>query len=284
MAFAPPLYIDTTTATAPRSRWGLIDAADEVVPEDKRFVNGIQFHTNCRMNAAINAADCGDAFEFDLGETGDGRPTATVAPIRTYAGFTCRSVGLSQADILREAEQALVYSAPVLLERYLWTPAAAPVAGEPDQLHLMGPDTVILGGPAAVGLVAGVRLLEDYLAGEYGRRGVIHAPAGVSADLGAAQQVRWDSSDGGKPVTTRGTRWSWGAYPYTDPEGAPAAANTAWLVATGAVSLRQTAARVFGDYQQVLDRATNEVFAIATKTYVVAWECVTAAVLVNLST
>lgn len=279
MAFAPPLYIDTRT-TAPRSRWGIIDAADEVVPEDSRFVNGIEHHTNCRMNAALNAADCGDAFTFDLGPDGDGRPSTTVAPIRVYAGFTCRSVGLSQAEVTREAEQALANSAPVVLEQYLWTPAAAPVAGEPDQLHLMGPDTVVLGGGTAVGFVKGVRLLEDYLATEYGRAGVIHAPAGTSADAAAAQQVRWDS---GKPVTTRGTRWSWGAYPYADPEGVAAADNTAWMVATGAVTLRQTAARVFGDYAEVLDRATNEVFAIATKTYVVDWECVTAAVLVNLS-
>ncbi len=279
MAFAPPLYIDTRT-TAPRSRWGIIDAADEVVPENTRFINGIQYPTQCRMNAALNSADCGDAFTYELGPDGDGRPVETVAPIRVYAGFTCRTVGLTPEDINREAEQALTNSGPVVLEQFLWTPAAAPVAGEPDQLHLMGPDTVILGGGTAVGFVHGVRLLEDYLAGEYGRTGVIHAPAGTSADAASHQQVRWDA---GKPVTTRGTRWSWGAYPYADPEGVAAAANTAWMVATGAVSLRQTAGRVLGDYAQQLDRSTNEVFAIATKTYVVAWECVTAAVLVNLT-
>lgn len=279
MSYAPPLLIDIRT-TAPRSRYGIIDAADEVVPEGARFVNGIEFHTNCRMNAALNTQDCGDAFEFEPGVDGDGRPVESVAPIRMYAGFTCRSVGLPQEDINREAEQALTNSAPVALERFLWTPAAAPVVGEPDQLHLMGPDTVILGGGTAKSFTGGVRLLEDYLAGEYGRVGVIHAPAGTSADAGLNQQLKWEA---GKPLTQKGTRWSWGAYPYADPEGDAAAAGTAWMVATGAVSLRQTAARVIGDYQQVLNRSTNEVFAIATKTYVVAWECVTAAVLVNLA-
>lgn len=276
--FAPPLLIDTRTS-APRSRYGIIDAADEVVPEDRRFVNGIEYQPSCRMNAALNAADCGEAFTFELGPDGDGRPTDTVAPVRVYAGFTCRSVGLSQDDINREAEAALTFSGPVALEQFLWSPAAAPVAGEPDQLHLMGPDTVILGGGTAVGFVHGLRLLEDYLGEQYGRTGVIHAAGGISADAAYNQQVRWES---GKPLTTKGSRWCWGAYPYTDPEGDPVAANTAWLVGTGAMTLRQTPARVFGEYEQVLDRATNEVFAIATKTYVVAWECVTAAVLVNL--
>lgn len=280
MAFAPPLYIDTRTAAA-RSRFGLFDAADEVIPEDAgRFGNGIEYATACNINAALNPQACGEEFEYALTE---GRPTATVAPIRVYAGFSCKAVGIDDATRVAEATQALNIGAPIVLERHLWTPAAAPVAGEPDELHLMGSDTVVLGGGTAVGFVAGVRLLEDYLSGEYGRQGVIHAPAGVSADAAYTQQVRWDN---GKPVTVRGTRWAFGAYPYADPEGEAAAADTAWLVATGAVTLRQSpgAPRILGEYSESFDRSTNEVFAIATKTYVVAWECVTAAVLVNLTT
>lgn len=276
MAYAPPLYIDTRTA-APRSRYGLLDAADEVVPEDTRFINGLEFQPACRVDVKLSAQDCGESFTYNLDDS-NGIATDTVAPIRVYGGFTCRSVGLTQADIDRRAEEALAAGGPVALEKFLWTPAVAPVAGEPDQLHLMGPDTVVLAG-AAVSFVKGIRLLEDYLATEYGRVGVLHAPAGVSADAALAQQVRWES---GKPVTTRGTRWSFGAYPYADPDGDPATANTAWIVATGAVTLRQTPARRITQYEQVLDRSTNEIFAIATKTYVVLWECVTAAVQVTL--
>ena len=275
MAFAPPLYVDTRTAS--RSRWGLIDAADEVLPEDGKFINGIWWYPDCLMNASVDARDCGDPAAFDLA---DGRPAVDAAPIHMYAGFVCRSVGMSEQEMGAAADKALQFSGPTALEAYLWSPPDTPAPDGPDQLRLMGPDTVILGGGTAVGFVAGVRLLEDYLATEYGRVGVIHAPAGTSADAGYTQQVRWENS---KPVTQRGTRWSWGAYPYADPEGAAAAAGTAWMVATGAVTLRQTAARTVSDFALTLDRSTNEVFALATKSYVVTWECVTAAVLVNLT-
>lgn len=279
MAYAPPLYVDTRTA--PRSRWGLLDAADEVVPENPRFINGVEWQPNCLFNASVNAADCGDPVTFGFGPGGNGIPTTDAAPIHMYAGFICRSVGLSDDEVTARAESALARSGPTALEAYLWTPPDTPAPEGPAQLRLMGPDTVIVGdGVTPVSVVAGVRLLEDYLSTEYGGVGVIHAPAGVSADAGYAQQVRWENS---KPVTQKGTRWSWGAYGYTGPEGAAAAAGTAWMVATGAVTLRQTPAARVGDYAESLDRTTNEIFALATKTYVVTWECVTAAVLVNLT-
>ncbi|HEY9414218.1 MAG TPA: hypothetical protein VIQ30_05630 [Pseudonocardia sp.] len=276
---APPLYIDLRTP-APRSRYGLLDAADPVVPEDPKFVNGIEFEPLCLMNASVDPADCGPSEEYEFT---DGRTLNTAAPIHIYAGFKCRAPGLTSEVLRREADAAMTFSGPTALEAYLWTPppAADPDPAAPQAMRLMSPDTVVLGGGTAVGLTKGLRLLEDYLTREYGRVGVIHAPAGVSTDAADRQQVRWES---GRPVTTLGTRWSFGAYPYADPEGVAAAADTAWLVATGAVTLRQTPATVYSDYLQVLDRATNEVFALARKTYVVAWECVTAAVLVNLTT
>lgn len=278
---APPLYIDLRTP-APRSRYGLLDAADPVVPEDPKFVNGIEFEPLCLMNASIDPADCTLPADFEY-EFADGRTLESAAPIHIYAGFQCRAPGLTAEVLRREADAAMTYSGPTALETYLWTPPPAPDPdpAAPQHLRLMSPDTVVLGGGTAVGLTKGIRLIEDHLTREYGRTGVIHAPAGVSADAVAADQVRWES---GRPVTTLGTRWSFGAYPYADPSGAAAAADTAWLVATGAVTLRQTPATVYSDYVQVLDRATNEVFALARKTYVVAWECVTAAVLVNLTT
>lgn len=279
MAFAPPLYIDTRT-TVPAAPYGLLDAADQVVPEDPKVFNGIEVRDDCRMNATLNASDCGDEFTFDLGDDGPGIGAHTVAPVRLYAGFSCLSVGLTQDIYTREATAALTNSAPAALEKFLWTPAADHVDGEPDQLHLMGPDTVVLAGGDALSFVAGVRALEDYLAGHYGRVGVIHAPAGLSADAGLNQQVQWAA---GKPVTTKGTRWSWGAYPYADPEGADADAGTAWMVATGAITLRQSPVKVLTDMEHSINRANNQVFAIATKTYVVEWSCVTAAVLVTLT-
>lgn len=275
--FAPPIYIDTRAA--PKSRYGIIDAADEVVPEDPKWINGIEYRTACRMNATVYDQECNAEFVWELGDGTDGIPLTGVAPIRMYGGFTCRSVGLDQAEIDRQANEAVDNSASAALERYLWTPPDDPAPTGPDQLRLMGPDTVILNSGTAVGFVAAVRLLENYLVDNYGRVGVIHARAGLSADAGFYQQVRWDNA---KPVTQKGTRWSWGAYGDTGPDGLAVAPGTAWMVATGAIALRQSRGTAHLEFAQVLDRATNEVFAVATKTFLVSWECVTAAVLVTL--
>lgn len=277
---AVPIYVNA--ATAPRSRFGIVDAADEVVPEDRVFAGGLEFQPRCRFNATMDPADCLDPTPFDLGEDGDGRPVVTAEPIHLYAGFTCRTVGLEEDTTIAEARAALTNSASPAIERVLWTPAPAPPPGQAQRaMRLMGPDTVVLAGGTPVGLTKGVRLLEDYLSTHYGGVGVLHAPAGVSADIAAAHLVRWDN---GRPVTARGTRWSWGAYPYADTAGTPAAADTAWLVATGHITLRRSGVSVLGEYAQMVDRATNEIFAIARQSVVVAWECVTAAVAVSLTT
>jgi hypothetical protein len=277
--FAPPIYVDIRTA--PRSRYGLIDAADEVVPEDSKWINGIEYNPACRLNATVYDQECNAEFAFDLGENGDGIPTVQVAPIRMYAGFICRSMSLTQPEIDRQANDALDNSSSAALERLLWTPPDDPAPAGPSQLRLMGPDTVILNAGDPVGFVAAVRILEDYLVDNYGRVGVIHARAGLSAEAGHRGQIRWENA---KPVTQRGTRWSWGAYGDTGPDGDPVAAGTAWMVATGAVGLRQTKGTAHLEFAEILDRTTNEVFAVASKTFVVAWECVTAAVLVTLET
>lgn len=272
MAIAGPIYVQAP-ALAP-SRWGLIDAGDLVPESNPKFRNGIQFEPlGCAGPAKLSATEClpaGDP-EVDPRDFGDnGVPLQTADPVILYNGFTCKAVGISDADMKARASAALAAGESTGLERAVWGLAST---------RLMDPDTEVLTG-SAVPLVKGVGLLEEYVSDNYGGVPIFHAPRKVSSHAGEKQQVRWD---GGKPVTTVGSRWSFGAYQNTDPDGAAAAVDTAWIVATGRVQIRRSDVAVRpANREQSFDRVNNTIFALAERTYVVSWECFRAAVLVSL--
>lgn len=267
MAVAPALYVAAPTVTP--SRFGLVSAADLVVPEDRHFVNGVQFESNPSGPAKLAATDC-------LPEPGpdrtvpDGIEVVESDPIIVYNGFTCRAVGLDESEMLDRARKALTGGEWAAVENAVWSSDSG----------LMNADTDIL-TTAAVPLVKGIGLLEDHLYEQYGSVGVIHAPRHVAMFAAERRQIDVES---GRKVTTLGTRWSFGNYPNTDAASAPAAVDTAWLVATGAVQVRRSEVKQRpATLADALDRRTNEVFAIAERTYVPSWEAVQAAVLVNLT-
>lgn len=264
MAVAPPIYVQAPILTP--SRYGLLSAADMPITTDPHLRNGVEFETNPCGPSKIDAADC--ASPHNRNNLTDGIPLVEAGPIVVYDGFTCRPVGLDEPALLARARAALAAGESAAVEKTVWASAAP--------LRLMADGVTDELTTAAVPLVKGIGLLEEHLRSEYGGVGVIHAPVMVAPYAAEKQQI---DSDNGRKTTVLGTRWSFGAYPNSGPDGTAAAVDTAWLVATGAVSLRRTevtARAVFND-------KTNEVLALAERTYVVAWECVTAAALVSLT-
>ncbi|MDI9914365.1 hypothetical protein [Rhodococcus sp. IEGM 1379] len=262
MAVAPALYVAAPTLTP--SRFGLVTAADLVVPEDRHFVNGVQFESNPSGPAKLTAAECLESPGPDR-TVPDGIEVVEADPIIVYNGFTCRAVGVDESEMLDRARKALTGGEWAAVEK---------------ALPLMTADTDIF-TTTAVPLVKGIGLLEDHLTEQYGGVGVIHAPRHVAMFAAERRQIDVES---GRKVTTLGTRWSFGNYPNTDADGDAAAVDTAWLVATGAVQVRRSEVKQRPvTLADALDRRTNEVFAIAERTYVVSWETVQAAVLVNLT-
>lgn len=260
MAVAPALYVAAPTLTP--TRFGLVTAGDLVVPEDFRFVNGVQFESNPSGPAKLAPTECVDTQSRTVD---DGIELVEAGPIIVYNGFTCRAVGLDEAAMLDRASKALAGGEWAAVEK---------------ALPLMNADTDIL-TTAAVSIVKGIGLLEDHLCEQYGGVGVIHAPRHVAGFAAERRQVEIES---GRKVTTLGTRWSFGNYPNTDTEDAPAAVGTAWLVATGAVQVRRGEVKQRPpSFAEAFNYATSEIQAIAERTYVVSWEAVQAAVLVNLT-
>lgn len=286
MAVAPPIYVQAPALTP--SRYGLLDAADLVVESDVHFLNGVEFETAPCGPAKLAASECfsppADPGGNDprLRTLDEGRPLVASGPIVVYHGFSCKAGAMPPAEYLNLARAALAGGESTAVERAVWTGTSD--AGDTSRMllgpmALMGASTDVLTS-GAVSLLAGIGLLEEYLSDNYGGVGVLHAPRKVSPYAAAAEQIRWESS---KPVTTVGTKWSFGAYPNTSVGGGELGPNDAWIVATGRVMVRRS--EVKGrptQFAEALDSTTNEVFSIAERTYVAAWECVTAAAQVSL--
>ena len=274
MPIAPPLYVQAP-ATTP-ARYGIIDAANVIAEQNPRFINGVEYiPVSCGI-AKLDSRDClpdpENPRSFDSGMP----EMITAQPITVYNGFSCKMV--TDEERLRYAKEALAGGEQAAIEKALWTDTSITNEDHPSP-RLMGAGTDVL-TTAPVSLVAGIAMLERELRDGYGGVGVIHAPVEVAGFAAKDQQIRWEQS---KPVSTVGTRYSFGAYPNADKAGAIAEDGTAWLVATGAVSLRRGEVRDRGLFDEMVNPITNEIFAIAERTYVVSWECVTAAVLVTLT-
>jgi hypothetical protein len=65
-----------------------------------------------------------------------------------------------------------------------------------------------------------------------------------------------------------------GGYPGSGPDGAPRAANTTWLYATGNVFGYRSNVRVRAPQgAESIDRSNNTIKMIAERTYVLGWDC-----------
>lgn len=132
----------------------------------------------------------------------------------------------------------------------------------------------------AVHPVDGLAILEAYLGASYGGVGVVHSPVDVTTVLTTLGAV---VRQGTRLETVQGTYVaSGGGYDNHSPEGVAADAGEAWVYATGQVLIRR-AATVDVVSQIATSPATNVFNALAERTYVVTWECVTVAVLVTTS-
>jgi hypothetical protein len=271
---APPIYVSAPAVTP--SRYGLLSAANILPITDPHMRNGVIYQTAPEGPAHLSFAECVNAPGDDRSDDVSNKlPVTEAGPIVVYNGFVCSAVGLSDDERMQHARDALAGGEAAAIERAIW--------GTADPLRLMetGLTTVLSDTPVSV--VAGIALLEREIGNSGVGVGVIHAPREFAPYAAEKGQVE---VEGGRKVTTLGTRFAFGAYPTTDTDGAESAAGVAWLVATGPVEVRRTEPVIRPTtYQQAFDQRTNDVFSVAERTYVVAWDDrVRAAVPVNLPT
>jgi hypothetical protein len=162
-------------------------------------------------------------------------------PYAVWAAIECRTVGIESIDWQGRLDRAYAVALPKALEHELWTGELAQ-AGAPDypNIWLASPradDVTPAGGPVSV--KAAIGHLEQALADcGLGARGMIHMAAVATPHYTGARR------EGNLLLTPRDTILLPGTgYPGTGPTGAPAAAGTTWLYATGRTDVRYTDAQ-----------------------------------------
>lgn len=284
MATCPPLYVEAPALTP--YAFGLFSAATmPPEPADPHWMCGIQYEPYACDQAKLIADEC-EADPPPEKAADPGVPLVEGTPFVVYDGFNCSIVGRSEADIIDRARRALTLGEQRAVEEAYWTGSLG------NTPNLANPDAVVLNpvdppGPAdALSLAAGLAALENYLASNYGGLGVIHMPRGVATLLTRDGLLCGCGGTRGKLTTALGTPVAAGGgyVANTGPDGSPAPPGTAWMYATGRVVIYRSDIVINPDsVAQAFNRKTNTVHILAERTYVVAHECVLAAVLVTIS-
>ena len=194
-------------------------------------------------------------------------------PFTVYGSYWCDLVGRTPQDASDRAVQHLQGGEQHAVEYAVWSGAAGAAPA------FAGPDTVDLGTASCA-----AQLLERiyaYTDVAYSSEVVVHAPRPVMPWLASAG-VLVRSADGGRVETQSGTPIAFGSG-YTEagtgPDGTQADPGSYWVYVTGPVVIRRGGIlRLPDPPSHGLDRRTNDYLALAERTYLAAWDCITAAI------
>lgn len=292
---APRQIVADPTAFAP-SPYGLLSVANQPPTDGPQWQGGVTWQSMCVTGIGTTYDD------FCSGPlvTGGGNApvSGTLTPniglilrgasaFTVYAGFDCSPVG--NADAQTKAEQALAQGASWQVERAFWTGFAG---GQPVVFPHLADDTAtmdgsiflqtipVTGGSATTDIADALGYLEQQIANCGNALGVIHVPAIALPTLDAWGLV---TQQGQTLVTRAGNRVSVGnGYPGTAPSGAAPAPGTSWLYATGPVFAISSPTPRISNAREALDRTDNTMRMLASRNYVVGWDCCHAGVLTQL--
>lgn len=273
----PPLQLDAAP-NAPADIYGGLLGAATVLPLQARGEAGVQYPPDSCDPAQVTAAPCiggddpTDPFPEILADPGPGDPQIVSLPFNVWGAAQCAAVGGSWDSQVARARRNLEQGEGRAVEDQLWS------AGLGYAANLSGAAVpVIL--PAAADLTEAVGVAEEYLGQHYGFTGMLHAGKRVAAYAGLLA-----SPDRSRPLlrAPAGSVWVFGGgyYPHdAPPAGAAGPAADAWLYATGWITAyRSDIWTLPPDQGAGFDRASNIQTAFAGRTYVLTWQCVTAAV------
>jgi len=235
-------------AVAPRP-YGLFSVVTPVMDADPHWMLGTVWESVACSLPAFTRDECitGEVAEGKVFGDGLCDSWITSKPFVVYAGQKVTGgMSTSEGETRAEARLALVEQRGA--EMGLW-----------EQLGSVVPGATVASPQAALALV------EQALATGYAGQGVIHMSASMATLLGAQNLV----TSGGRATTLVGT-------PVAIEAGVPVA-SVDTIVATGAVVVRRGTVLSFSS----VDRAINDVLAIAEREYLVGWDCLAVAATVQ---
>lgn len=266
--FAPAAFVEGVQRQP--LPFGLFSVLTPRPEGDARWQNGIEWETlTCDPVSGRAGAGCAPTeenpvvglpknLERNHGTTGE------AAAFAVYGHHNCSPVGIGPERAQELATAHLMAREEARVEQAFWS-------GDLGNTPNLADDAVDLTGSGAVSPAAALGLLEDYIAVTYGSLGVIHITRGAVSTLAASYLL---TVAGGRLVTMAGTPVVAGAgYPGTGPGGSAPAAGSSWAYVSpapfGFRSEVLTSSDVPGD---LLDRATNDLYAIAERAYVLGYD------------
>jgi hypothetical protein len=266
---APPRRLVTAPAFTP-ARYGLFAAAAiEVIPRTsprQHELTGIEYDVYCPPGIQPYTAPCEGV------PPGDKQPSPVpeltrASPFVLYAADQCPEFGFPIEEVTDRLQRGEENIAEEIIE-----------SGSLGNRPALRVDPVILDA-TGLDLRDAVGLLEDWIDDTFASLGVLHAARWLTPRLGDDKLLtRPDSTD--EPYRDwLDNSWVLGAgYTGQPPEGT-ADDGTAWLYATGPVTVRRSEIIQPADMSSgALNTTTNEVFLLAERLYVVDWPCQAAAV------
>lgn len=283
-AFMPPRYVAEPAPAPPRFGLFSVVVSPDVTSED-HWESGVRWAGSACEPAAIVGMGCtdqGDPVLFGMPKTArDGQAYPEGSPFAVIGSSSCSPIGGQWTSGEDRAMAHLLLGAERAVERAVYLGEAGNV------MTLVDPSTVdVTPTPGtAVSVTAGVAVLESYLAANHHSVGVIHANPREVLKMAGGGILTTVPTNSVQPLQTHlGTLVAseGGMSGAVGPDGSAAPAGTHWMYATGRPQLRRSAPQfIAGGPAGALNRSTNDMDVYVEQIFVVAWECVTAAVLVN---
>lgn len=193
-----------------------------------------------------------------------GAMSASASQFTVYGHFNCGPVGWTPADAQQRATDHLLAREEQRVEKAIWTGDLGNVPS------LASPSTTVIAGGTAVGHIAALAMLEDFIAAEYGGLGVIHLTRGTALTA-TANLIQ---AKGGRLYTQIGTPVvAGGGYPGSGPAGEPSGNGKVWgYVSPALFGYRSDIFNSSDRPGDLLDRARNDLYAIAERSYLLGWD------------
>ena len=254
MAVTPYLFVPPPTTTP--GRFGLLSAANIVVPEDEtHFQHGVQWQAVADGDS-VRTAVLSCLSEDPPREFGDGMTFPTAEAFTLYCAFTVKTVGVTDEQLRAYAGELFAAGEGSVIEEHMWADASPSITGGATDL-------------GSLPLVEAVGALERHVWDHHAGTGILHAPRELAAPLQAGGGLVCKS--GTQVQTVLENTWAFGSYPAKK------------MAVTGPMSVRRTDIKVkpIGGMGAALQRETNDLFYLAERTYVISHDAKPAVVTIT---
>lgn len=274
MSVAPPVVVDDITRQP--LPYGLLSV---LVPRadttDGHWQNGIEWESlGCAPASGIGEPECDTDDMIGLPKRfNDRADLGEASPFTVYGSYKCNPAGHTIQFARDRATEHLLAREEARAEQAIWT-------GD------LGNEGFATGssnaGAGAVSVTRAIAELEGWVGRNYGSLGVIHMTR--EAALIGVQSLALVIT-GNRLYTALGTPVIAGAgYPGTGPAGQAPAGGQSYMYATPAMVGYRSEPFVGAQPTSAgLDRAKNDLYAVAERTYVIGWDpCGTAYAIATL--